>query len=310
VARGKTTQVLTTRVGAGAGVRPDRLVVEEPLEIRLDDHLVATTMRTPGHDYELAVGFCHTEGLLAGAPVRTVRYCATGSAAETAYNVVTVSTGGAAPTPVARIQGTTSSCGLCGSETIDTLLTRLSPLPDPPVEVSLDALTAAAAEVRRRQELFEATGSIHGAGVFAPATGDVSLVREDIGRHNAVDKVVGRLVLDGALPATGLGLVRIALESKGPITLGVFGTAVISTGKRDGVLVVPSAAMRGAVADGAEVAVCKDGKAEVRAVKVGWRDDEKVEIKEGLEPGEKVAIDHVLGLENDSPIVESKEAKE
>ena len=82
MARGKTATVLTTRIGTAPGVHPDRLVVEEPLEIRLDDHIVATTMRTPGHDYELAVGFCHTEGLLAGAPVRTVRYCATGPASE------------------------------------------------------------------------------------------------------------------------------------------------------------------------------------------------------------------------------------
>jgi FdhD protein len=206
MARGKTTQVLTTRVGASGGVRPDRLVVEEPLEIRLDDHLVTTTMRTPGHDYELAVGFCHTDGLLAGATVRTVRYCATGPASETAFNVVTVSTGGAAPEPVARLQGTTSSCGLCGSASIDTLLARLSPLADRPVAVYLAALVAAAREVRERQELFESTGSIHAAAAFDPSTGAVDLVREDIGRHNAVDKVVGRLLLDDALPATGRGL--------------------------------------------------------------------------------------------------------
>jgi len=206
MARGRTTQVLTTRMGGAGGVRPDRLVVEEPLEIRLDDHLVATTMRTPGNDYELAVGLCHTDGLLAGAPVKTVRYCATGSASETAFNVVTVSTGGAAPEPVARLQGTTSSCGLCGSASIDTLLTRLSPLAGPSVSVDLAALAAAAGDVRSRQELFESTGSIHAAAAFDPATGAVSLVREDIGRHNAVDKVVGRLLLDGGLPATGMGL--------------------------------------------------------------------------------------------------------
>ncbi len=93
---------------------------------------------------------------------------------------------------------------------------------------------------------------------------------------------------------------------EGPVTLGVFGTATVHTGTRDGVLLVPSAAMRGAVADGAEVAVCKDGKAEVRTVKVGWRDDDQVEIAEGLADGERVAVDHVLGLETDSPIVEVK----
>ena len=206
MARGKTTTVLTTRVGVGSGVRPDRLVVEEPLEIRLDDQLVATTMRTPGHDYELAAGFCHTDGLLAGAPVRTVRYCATGSAVETAFNVVSVSTGGVAPTPSARLQRTTSSCGLCGSASIDALLERLVPRKGPPVPVDLDALAIAARDTRARQELFEATGSIHAAAAFDPVTGAVELVREDIGRHNAVDKVVGRLLLDGHVPAEGRAL--------------------------------------------------------------------------------------------------------
>jgi FdhD protein len=206
MARGRTTTVLTTRLGDGAGVRPDRLVVEEPLEIRLDDQVVATTMRTPGNDYELAVGFCLTDGLLAGAPVRTVRYCATGPASETAYNVVTVSTGGVAPAPSARLQRTTSSCGLCGVASIDALLVRLAPLPGPPVAIDLAALAAAAGEVRARQELFEATGSIHAAAAFDPASGAVELVREDIGRHNAVDKVVGRLLLDGRLPAEGRAL--------------------------------------------------------------------------------------------------------
>ena len=89
------------------------------MEIRVDDHIVTTTMRTPGHDYELAVGFCITEGLLADAPIRSVRYCATGSAEATHYNVVTVSTGGVAPVPEARLRASTSSCGLCGSASLD-----------------------------------------------------------------------------------------------------------------------------------------------------------------------------------------------
>ena len=206
MARGRTTTVMTTRLGDGAGVRPDRLVVEEPLEIQLDDHLVTTTMRTPGHDYELAVGFLLTEGLLAGARVRTVRYCATGPASESAYNVVTVSTGGVAPQPSARLQPTTSSCGLCGTASIDALLSRLEPIAGPPVPIDVAVLVRVASSVRAGQELFEVTGSIHAAAAFDPSTGTVSLVREDIGRHNAVDKVVGRLALDGSLPAAGLGL--------------------------------------------------------------------------------------------------------
>jgi len=197
---------MTTRVGPrGSTVRPDKLVVEEPLEIRLDDHTVTTTMRTPGHDYELAVGFCYTEGVLAGWPVREVRYCATGPASETEFNVVTVSTGGQAPAPEARLRTATSSCGLCGATSIDALRRRLTPMPPPPA-VDVAALDRAAGEARRQQALFSDTGSIHAAAVFDPVTGDVSLLREDIGRHNAVDKVVGRLLLDGLLPATGRGL--------------------------------------------------------------------------------------------------------
>ena len=113
MARGRTRTELVRRVGASGaadGRQPDELIVEEPLAIHLDDVLVATTMRTPGNDYELAVGFCHTEGLLAGAPVTGVRYCATGSAVDTAFNVVTVDTAGRAPAPTPRI-GTTSSLG-------------------------------------------------------------------------------------------------------------------------------------------------------------------------------------------------------
>jgi FdhD protein len=205
MARGRTETVLVTRVDDGVvRRRPDELVVEEPLEIRLDDHLVATTMRTPGHDFELAAGFCFTDGLLAAAPVDTVRYCATGSATETAYNVVTVETGGLAPEPVPRVGTTTSSCGLCGSTTLADLAARLEPVPASR-PIPLDILAAVPDVVAEAQGVFAATGAAHAAAAFA-RDGAVVLVREDIGRHNAVDKVVGRLLLDGRLPAAGLGL--------------------------------------------------------------------------------------------------------
>ncbi|MBU6329819.1 MAG: formate dehydrogenase accessory sulfurtransferase FdhD [Acidobacteria bacterium] len=186
------------------GRRPDELIIEEPLEVRLDGHLVGTTMRTPGHDFELAVGLCFTDGLLAGAPVLSCRYCGTGSAVETEFNVVSVDTAGRAPEPVARLSTASSSCGICGSVQLDELTDRLRPVPAQ-AEWSLDRLPAVVAEVRTRQELFARTGSVHAAAVFDPA-GAVSLVREDIGRHNAVDKVVGRLLLDGLLPAAGRAL--------------------------------------------------------------------------------------------------------
>ena len=184
---------------------PDRVIVEEPLEIRLDGSLVATTMRTPGHDFELAVGFLHSDGMLGGARVRHVRYCSVGTAVETEFNVVDVDTGGAAPAPVPRLGTAGSACGLCGSARIDELAARLAPLPVA-AEPDPGVLLAVPARVRARQSLFEATGSVHGAAAFDVATGELGVLREDIGRHNAVDKVVGRLLLDGALPAAGQGL--------------------------------------------------------------------------------------------------------
>jgi FdhD protein len=201
----RTERVLTTRVGATEDRRvPDELIVEEPLEIHLDDHLVTTTMRTPGHDFELAVGLCFTDGLLDGAPVQSCRYCGTGSAVETAFNVVSVETGGQAPVPEARLVPTSSSCGLCGSTSIEMLVARLEPVaayPPWPMPTLLGVPDA----VRAGQELFARTGAVHAAAAF-DRSGTALVVREDIGRHNAVDKVVGRLVLDDVVPAAGRGL--------------------------------------------------------------------------------------------------------
>ena len=190
--------------GAALSRRPDHLIVEEPLEIHLDGVLVATTMRTPGHDFELAAGFCFTEGLLDGAPVRQCKYCGTGSAIESEFNAVTVDTGGRAPTPVPRLTPTTSACGMCGTTVVDDLRERLHPLPAHPV-FALDVLAALPDRLAGGQELFGVTGGVHAAVAFDRA-GDPVLGREDIGRHNAVDKVVGRLLLDDGLPARERGL--------------------------------------------------------------------------------------------------------
>jgi FdhD protein len=207
MARGRTVTLLTTVVEDGVPARrPDELIVEEPLSIRLDGHPVTTTMRTPGHDFELAAGFCFTEGLLAGAPVQTCRYCGTGPAVETGFNVVSVETGGSAPVPEARLGTTTSSCGLCGSASIDELCERLVPLPEGAGDAfALDVLGGLPDRLRAAQGLFAVTGAVHAAGSFDPA-GTLGVVREDVGRHNAVDKVVGRLLLDGALPEPAGGL--------------------------------------------------------------------------------------------------------
>jgi FdhD protein len=204
-ARRRTDTHLVTRVDAsGARRSPDELIVEEPMTIQLDGHRAATTMRTPGHDYELAVGFCHGDGLLAGAPVIGVRYCADGAASESAFNVVTVETGGRAPVPQPRLGNTTSSCGLCGNDAIDELCTTLAPLPDTP-PIPLPVLAAVPDAVLGGQGLFSSTGAVHAAAAFT-SEGEVLIIREDVGRHNAVDKVVGRMLLDRSLPATGLGL--------------------------------------------------------------------------------------------------------
>jgi FdhD protein len=206
MARGKTVQMFVTKRDGGQFRRgPDELIVEEPMQIQLDGHLVSTTMRTPGHDFELAVGFLHGEGALPlDVAVTTVRYCGTGSAVETEFNVVTVETGARAPVPTARLGNVSSSCGLCGSTEIDQLTSRLSPLPTtPPFDVSVFEQVCDA--VMDQQSLFAKTGAVHAAAAF-DHQGVPLLVREDIGRHNAVDKVVGRLRLDGRLPAFGLGL--------------------------------------------------------------------------------------------------------
>lgn len=218
---------MTTITDDGRTRRPDELIVEEPMSIQLDGVLVSTTMRTPGNDYELAVGFCHTEGLLAGAPVRTVRYCATGSASDTGYNTVTVETGGLAPTPTPRLGNTSSSCGICGTEAIDALTERLHRLPSTP-EMPVDLLRTIPTKVAAGQDLFGSTGAVHAAAAFT-VDGAVVVSREDVGRHNAVDKVVGRMLLDGDLPATGLGLFvsgRASFEMVQKAWAAGFGTVV------------------------------------------------------------------------------------
>jgi len=198
-------QVLIHRHVDGRRQRvPDEVAVEEPLEIRLDGHLVATTLRTPGNDHELAVGLLHAEGLIDGIAVTRVHHCFDDRQPTVALNVITVDTGGRAPVPPPRLQTATAACGLCGSTTISELTARLQPLP--PAGLLPDEVVLAIGDrVRRRQGLFGSTGGVHAAAVF-DASGEPLLIREDVGRHNAVDKLVGRLRLDGRLPASGLGL--------------------------------------------------------------------------------------------------------
>ena len=195
--------------------KPDDVVTEEPLEIRAgaDRTPVAVTMRTPGHDFELAVGFLVTEGLIAPDAVRTVGYCEAVEA-EQRYNVVTVVTRG--DTDIrSRSFTTTASCGVCGKASIDDVEVRCDPLM-PNSAPRVDAATVALLPDRMRsaQRVFGRTGGLHAAALF-DADGELQLLREDIGRHNAVDKLVGHVCLNHTFPLSDAILMvsgRISFE--------------------------------------------------------------------------------------------------
>jgi FdhD protein len=169
----------------------DEVAVEEPLEIRVDGRPLAVTMRTPGNDEELAVGFLLGEGLLIEAPEVSLTD-------DLAKNTVEVG-GPLLREPGARRFYTTSSCGVCGKGALEEVAVISSPLPSGP-RVSR-ALLAALPD-RLRQPAFERTGGLHATGLF-DAGGNLVSVREDVGRHNAMDKVIGRALLDGLVPLHG-----------------------------------------------------------------------------------------------------------
>jgi FdhD protein len=169
----------------------DEVAVEEPLEIRVDGRPLAVTMRTPGNDEELAVGFLLGEGLLAEAPEVSLTD-------DLSKNTVEVR-GPLLREPGARRFYTTSSCGVCGKGALEEVAVISSPLPSGP-RVSR-ALLAALPD-RLRQPAFERTGALHATGLFE-AGGNLVSVREDVGRHNAMDKVIGRALLDGLVPLHG-----------------------------------------------------------------------------------------------------------
>jgi FdhD protein len=197
----------------------DVVAVEEPLEIRVDGEPLAVTMRTPGHDDELALGFLFTEGLIDG-PRRA------GLTDDLAANTIEVEG------PMTRDVGTrrfytTSSCGVCGKGALEEVAVHSEPAtPGPEIERELLAVLPD----RLRQPTFERTGGLHATGLFEPH-GELVSVREDVGRHNAMDKVIGRALLDGALPLTGrilcvsgrlsFELVQKAAVAGAPILVGV-----------------------------------------------------------------------------------------
>ncbi|MEU1884122.1 formate dehydrogenase accessory sulfurtransferase FdhD [Micromonospora sp. WMMD987] len=192
--------------------RPDTLAVEEPLEIRVGPggpgrrRPLAVTMRTPGDDLDLAIGFLLTEGLIRGdADVQTAQLCS-GAETPNTYNVVDVVLAPGVPAPAvdpARNFYTTSSCGVCGKASIDAVRTRSRfTVADDPLTVPAKLLAELPDRLRVAQRAFDRTGGLHAAGLFTP-DGELVVLREDVGRHNAVDKVIGWAVRQRRLPLAG-----------------------------------------------------------------------------------------------------------
>jgi FdhD protein len=197
----------------------DEVAVEEPLEIRVDGEALTITMRTPGYDEELALGFLYGEGLI-GEPRRV------GPTADFAANIVDVQ-GPLTRDPGARRFYTTSSCGVCGKGALEEVSVHA---PRAPAGPRVDRGMLAGLPDRLRQPSFARTGGLHATGLFT-ATGELLSVREDVGRHNAMDKVIGRALVDGLVPlgsnilcVTGrlsFELVQKAAVSGAPILVGV-----------------------------------------------------------------------------------------
>ena len=191
-------------------VRPDTLATEEPMEIRLlagqTTRTVAVTMRTPGTDFELAAGFLYGEGIV-GSPddIKKISYCVDADLdAEQRYNIVNVELRGGREydlRPLERHFYTTSACGVCGKASLEQLELRGCPVMTAGPEVSAEVLTTLPEKLREAQGLFDATGGLHAAALF-DEEGELIALREDVGRHNATDKLVGWALLEGRLPLT------------------------------------------------------------------------------------------------------------
>ena len=204
--------------GASRDSLADSVAIEEPLEIRLgystpDGRAVRSlsiTMRTPGDDFELAAGFLVSESIIRNAEdILSIETCGK-PAPDTGFrNVVRVELKDTVAVDIGRLQRhfyTTSSCGVCGKASLDALeVAGMVPLKANETRFASRVLTAMPERLRAKQDVFEKTGGLHAAAAFTPA-GDIVCLREDVGRHNAVDKVIGRLLLDDRLPAGDLGL--------------------------------------------------------------------------------------------------------
>jgi FdhD protein len=197
----------------------DAVAIEEPLEIRVDGAALAVTMRTPGHDEELALGFLYGEGLIDGPRE-------TGLTEDLANNTIEVA-GPLTRDPGVRRFYTTSSCGVCGKGALEEVAVLSAPVSDDP---TIPRALAAELPSRLDQPGFRRTGGLHATGLFH-ADGELFYTREDVGRHNAMDKVVGRALMDGQVPLSGrvlcvsgrlsFELVQKAAVAGAPILIGV-----------------------------------------------------------------------------------------
>jgi FdhD protein len=185
--------------------RPDKLAAEEPMEIRVNGRPLTVTMRTPGGDFDLAVGFLVSEGVVHSADdVTSVRYCA-GATADggNTYNVVDVGLAAHVPPPDASLERsfyTTSSCGLCGKASLEAVRTSSAwSVAEDTLQVTPELLAVLPERLREAQRVFDSTGGLHAAGLF-DAEGNLVCIREDVGRHNAVDKVIGHALREGLVP--------------------------------------------------------------------------------------------------------------
>jgi FdhD protein len=232
---GATSPATVTVVSAdGTRSKPDVVSTEEPLEIRIGDQAVAVTMRTPGHDFELAVGYLFTEGIL-GLPgdLNEVRYCTKdlggpGVVVPQEYNIVTVDMRtDVDPERLRRATVTSSSCGLCGTDSIEHIASMAHPLElaDGP-RLPADVLLRLPDTLRTRQPQFSKTGGLHGVGLF-DAAGKPVVVREDVGRHNALDKVIGERLLR-APKSQPLALTDLVLAVSGRVSFEIVQKAAMA----------------------------------------------------------------------------------
>ena len=207
--RGSKTKVRVRVVEDGSTrVRPDTLATEEPMEVRLISggakQTVAVTMRTPGADFELAAGFLYGEGIVSSHDdVRKISYCVDADLdAEQQYNIVNVELQGGRDydlRPLERHFYTTSACGVCGKASLEQLELRDCPVIPPGPKVATETIYSLPGKLREAQGLFEATGGLHAAALF-DAEGNLVALKEDVGRHNATDKLVGWALLEERLP--------------------------------------------------------------------------------------------------------------